>query len=81
MKIRVVVADDFPLVREGIVRALDADPAIDVVGQAGNGQAALELAEQLEPDVLILDLCMPALGGLAVLDKLRTSRPAVRIIV
>ena len=81
MKIRVVVADDFPLVREGIVRALDADPAIDVVGQAENGQAALELAEQLEPDVLILDLRMPALGGLAVLDKLRTSRPAIRIIV
>ena len=81
MKIRVVVADDFPLVREGIVRALDVDPAIEVVGQAENGQAALELAQQLEPDVLILDLRMPDLGGLAVLDKLRTSRPEIRIIV
>ena len=44
MKIRVVVADDFPLVREGVVRALNADPSIEVVAQAENGQEALELA-------------------------------------
>ena len=81
MKVRVLVADDFPLVREGVVRALDADAAIEVIGQADNGQAALELAERLEPDVMILDLRMPSLGGLAVLDKLRTSRPQIRIIV
>ena len=81
MKIRVVVADDFPLVREGVVRALNSDPAIEVIAQAENGNAALELAEKLEPDVMILDLRMPDLGGLAVLDKLRTSRPQVRVIV
>ncbi|HWC26777.1 MAG TPA: response regulator transcription factor [Solirubrobacteraceae bacterium] len=81
MKIRVVVADDFPLVREGVVRALDCDPAIEVVGEAENGPQALELAEALEPDVMILDLRMPDLGGLAVLEKLRTSRPAIRVIV
>jgi two-component system NarL family response regulator len=81
MKIRVVVADDFPLVREGVVRALKHDPAIEVVGQAGNGQEALELANRLKPDVMILDLRMPDLGGLAVLEKLRTEQPAIRIIV
>jgi two-component system NarL family response regulator len=81
MKIRVVVADDFPLVREGVVRALDADPAIEVVAQATNGREALELCEQLEPDVVVLDLRMPDLGGLVVLDKLRTSRPDIRVIV
>jgi DNA-binding NarL/FixJ family response regulator len=81
MKIRVVVADDFPLVREGVVRALNADPAIEVVAQAENGQEALDLAEKLKPDVMILDLRMPDLGGLAVLDKLRTSRPEIRVIV
>jgi DNA-binding NarL/FixJ family response regulator len=81
MKIRVVVADDFPLVREGVVRALKHDPAIEVVGQAGNGQEALELAGRLKPDVMILDLRMPDLGGLAVLEKLRTDQPAIRIIV
>ena len=80
MSIRVVVADDFPLVREGVVRALNADPAIEVVGQAENGQEALELAERLRPDVMILDLRMPDLGGLAVLDKLRTTRRGSLIV-
>jgi DNA-binding NarL/FixJ family response regulator len=81
MKIRVVVADDFPLVREGVVRALDADPGIEVVAQATNGREALELSEELRPDVVVLDLRMPDLGGLAVLDKLRSSRPDIRVIV
>ncbi len=81
MKIRVVVADDFPLVREGVVRALKHDPALEVVGQACNGQEALELASSLKPDVMILDLRMPDLGGLAVLEKLRTEEAAVRVIV
>lgn len=81
MKIRVVVADDFPLVREGVVRALDSDPAIEVVAQAENGHDALRVAEDLKPDVMILDLRMPGLGGLEVLDKLRTSRPEIRVIV
>jgi DNA-binding NarL/FixJ family response regulator len=81
MRIRVVVVDDFPLVRDGIARALESDPAIEVVAQAGNGREALELAVEHEPDVMILDLRMPDLGGLAVLDKLRTSQPAIRVIV
>lgn len=81
MKIRVVVADDFPLVREGVVRALNSDASIEVVGQADNGNEALRLAAELEPDVMILDLRMPDLGGLAVLDKLRTTQPELRVIV
>ena len=81
MKIRVVVADDFPLVRDGVARALDADPGIEVIAQASNGVEALELAHSLKPDVLILDLRMPDLGGLAVLDKLRTSLPDIRVLV
>ena len=81
MKIRVVVADDFPLVREGVVRALNQDPGIEVVAQAENGQEALDVAEDLHPDVMILDLRMPDLGGLAVLDKLRNTQPDIRVIV
>jgi DNA-binding NarL/FixJ family response regulator len=81
MKIRVVVADDFPLVREGVVRALNQDPAIEVVAQAENGQEALHVAARLQPDVMILDLRMPDLGGLAVLDKLRSTQPEIRVIV
>jgi DNA-binding NarL/FixJ family response regulator len=81
MKIRVIAADDFPLVREGIVRALNRDPAIEVVGQAGNGHEALELVAALQPDVLILDLIMPGLDGLGVLDALSASHPEVRVLL
>ncbi|MEA2155634.1 MAG: hypothetical protein QOE11_1774 [Solirubrobacteraceae bacterium] len=81
MKIRVVVADDFPLVREGVVRALNQDPGIEVIAQAENGQEALTVAADLKPDVMILDLRMPDLGGLAVLDKLRNTQPEIRVIV
>jgi DNA-binding NarL/FixJ family response regulator len=81
MKIRVLVADDFPLVREGISRALGQDSAIEVVGQASGGREALELAEQLRPDVLILDLRMPDMGGLEVLDKLQGRCPWIRVLV
>ncbi len=81
MKIRVGVADDVPFVREGVVRALESDPAIEVVAQVENGHDALRIAEDLKPDVMILDLRMPGLGGLEVLDKLRTSRPEIRVIV
>ena len=81
MLIRVVVADDFPLVREGVARALEADAAIEVVGVAAGGAEALELAESLEPDVMILDLRMPGLGGLEVLEGMRAKGLATRVIV
>src|SRR3954453_1856178 len=81
MKIRVIAADDFPLVREGIVRALVRDPAIEVVGEANNGHEALELVAALKPDVLILDLIMPGLDGLGVLDAMSRSHPEVRVLL
>jgi DNA-binding NarL/FixJ family response regulator len=81
VKIRVLVADDFPVVREGIAKALGQDAAIEIVALAATGREALELAEELEPDVLILDLRMPELDGLEVLDRLRASRPAIRVLV
>ncbi len=81
MKIRVIAVDDFPLVREGIVRALRRDPAIEVVGEANNGHEALEVVAALNPDVLILDLIMPGLDGLAVLESLRQTHPNVRVLL
>lgn len=81
MNIRVVLADDHPVVREGVARALESDPGIEVVAQAPTGREALDLAGELKPDVMILDLRMPELGGLAVLDKLRSSHPDIRVIV
>ena len=81
MNIRVLVADDHPLARSGMVRALSRDPGIEIVGEADNGQAAVDMARALEPDVLVLDLRMPGLGGTVVLERLRGELPDVRVLV
>ena len=81
MKIRVVIADDFPLVSEGIARALSLDPAIEVVGRGVNGREALDLGRRLSPDVMVLDLRMPDLGGIDVIRELAPEQPAIRFIV
>src|SRR4029077_7033974 len=81
MKIRVLVVDDFPLVREGLARALASHPAIEVVGEAGDGLEALRLAAELKPDVMILDLYMPDLGGMTVLERLPAAAPKTRVLI
>jgi DNA-binding NarL/FixJ family response regulator len=79
--IRVVVAEAHPLFREGLIRALDGDPGIEVVGEADNGITAIELARQLKPDVMVLDLRMPGTGGAAIVKRLRAEMPEVRALV
>ena len=81
MKIRVLVAEDHPLVREGVIRALERDPGIEVIGEADNGITAMELARQLKPDVMVLDLRMPGVGGAVVLERLRAELPEIRALV
>jgi DNA-binding NarL/FixJ family response regulator len=81
VKIRVLVAEDHPLVREGVIRALERDPGIEVIGEADNGITAMELARQLKPDVMVLDLRMPGLGGAVVLERLRAELPEIRALV
>ena len=81
MKIRVLVAEDHPLVREGVIRALERDPGIEVVGEADNGITAMDLARQFKPDVMVLDLRMPGLGGAVVLERLRAELPEIRALV
>ena len=75
MHIRVLVIDDFPLVREGLSAALKSDPGIDVVGQADNGRTGLELAHELHPDVIITDMRMPEFGGMMLLERLAAELP------
>jgi DNA-binding NarL/FixJ family response regulator len=81
MKIRVVVADDFPLVRDAIAAAIDRDPGIDVVGRAADADEALRMVTELEPDVLVLDLHMPDGGGIGVLERLREAEVTTRVLV
>jgi len=77
----VVVADDFPLVRDGFAGALARDPSISVVGFAVDGVDAIEKTRALRPDVLVLDLRMPRMSGLMALTQLTTEMPQVRVLV
>lgn len=70
MSIRVVVADDQDLVRTGLVMILDAQPDLEVVGEAADGLAALDLATRLSPDVILVDIRMPGLDGVEVTRRL-----------
>ncbi|MEV3869744.1 response regulator transcription factor [Streptomyces sp. LE64] len=79
--VRVVIADDEPLIRAGIRLILTSDPAIEVVAEASNGREAVDLTLSHAPDVVLLDIQMPVLDGLGALGELRTLAPTTRAIV
>jgi DNA-binding NarL/FixJ family response regulator len=79
--IRILVADDHPVVREGLVSILSTQPDFEIVGEAGTGPEAVEQALALQPDVMLLDLEMPEMDGVEVLRRLSQTNPAVRVIV
>lgn len=80
-RIRVLLADDHALVREGLRYVLDADPGIEVVAEAANGAQAVDLACAHGPDVVVLDITMPEENGLRAAARLRALRPDVRILL
>lgn len=81
MHIRVLLVDDFPLARHGIAAALESDPAIEVVGNAGTGHEGVAQALALRPDVVILDMRLPDAGGETVLEQLQGKLPETRVLV
>jgi DNA-binding NarL/FixJ family response regulator len=80
-KIRVLVADDHPMLREGLVAVLNTQQDFEVVGEAADGSEVVRLAERLNPDVILLDLEMPGVDGVAALEKLRSAGSEARTIV
>ncbi|MCW5978395.1 MAG: response regulator transcription factor [Bryobacteraceae bacterium] len=80
-KITVLLADDHRLVRLGFRRLLEDEPGIEVIGEAGNGQEAIELIDELKPDVAVVDMAMPELDGLQVIHEVRRRMPATRLLV
>jgi two-component system chemotaxis response regulator CheY len=77
----IVVAEDNPVVREVLRGVIRQDKSLAIVGEAANGQAALDLVESLDPDVVCLDILMPGMDGLTVLRAIREKHPATRVIV
>jgi DNA-binding NarL/FixJ family response regulator len=81
LTIRVLAVDDHPVLREGLIAMIDAQPDMRVVGQASNGIEAIESFRALRPDVILMDLQMPDVGGVEAIEAIRLESPSARIIV
>ena len=79
--IRILVADDHPMLREGLVAVLSTQPDFDIIGEAADGAEVVRLAEALRPDVILLDLEMPDVDGVAALEGLRDAASEARTVV
>jgi DNA-binding NarL/FixJ family response regulator len=79
--IRLLVADDHPVVRDGLVMMLNTQADFEIVGEASDGERVVNLARDLDPDVILLDLEMPHMDGLEALHRLREENPDVKVLV
>jgi len=79
--IRIVIADDHPIFRDGLRRLLESEPNLKVVGEASDGAEAVALAAQLQPDILLLDLAMPRVPGMEALRELAKTTSPVRTLL
>jgi two-component system, NarL family, response regulator LiaR len=80
MAIRILIADDHRVVRQGLQLLLKVDADLEVVGEAGDGAEAVRLANQLRPDVVLMDLVMPVMDGIAATSAIRTTLPDVEVL-
>ena len=79
--IKVLVADDLPQIRAVLRRALEADGRFEIVGEAADGNTAVEMATSLRPDAIVLDLSMPGMDGMEAIPKILAASPATKIVV
>ncbi len=80
-RISIMIVDDHPLFRQGLRRVIDGESDLEVVREAADGQEALELAEELVPDIILMDINLPTMNGLQVTRKLKDSQPDVAVIL
>jgi len=79
--IRILIADDHQLVRQGLMALLSVKPGIEVIGQAADGGEAVDLAQSLEPDIILLDLLMPNKDGIEATREIKAEDPDARILI
>ena len=78
---RIILADDHTLVRQGIKKILEENPDLEVIGEAADGQEAVNLLKKLQPDLVILDIQMPRMNGLEAAKMIRERCPAIKILI
>ncbi|EIC23517.1 response regulator transcription factor [Thiorhodovibrio frisius] len=80
LPIRVLLVDDHVMVRDGLGALLRGDPSVELIGVAGDGDEAVRMSEELEPDVVVLDVCMPGMNGIEAAARIRALSAGVRVI-
>lgn len=80
MPIRILIADDHSVVRQGLKMFLALDPELDVIGEAENGAEAVRLARELQPDVVLMDLLMPVMDGITAIENIRATLPDIEVL-
>ena len=79
--LRILIADDHPLFRHGIAALLKAEPDFEVISEATNGKEVIELADSLQPDVIIMDIHMPEVNGIEATRRILHTSPSIRILI
>ena len=80
-KIKILIADDHPLMRQGLATLLNADPGLQIVGEAKNGADAAEKAVELKPDVIVMDLSMPVMDGVEATRRIREANLETKVLI
>ncbi len=79
--IKILIADDHLLIRQGLRLVLDTEPDLELVGEASDGSEALHLCKKLKPDVVLMDLRMPNMDGLTAIERLRVEQPEIAVVI
>src|SRR4051794_11505700 len=80
LPIRIIIADDHSVVRQGLRMFLGLDPELDVIGEASNGAEAVKLARELKPDIVLMDMLMPVMNGIEATTAIRSEMPDTEVI-
>lgn len=81
MSVKVFIADDHPVFRRGLIDLIGSDSLFAIIGETDNGKKALELIKKLQPDIALIDLSMPGMGGLEVIKEIRKDNPRIEFII